>query len=549
MKRKTVCIAALCAGLLALSGCNGVYDNPGDKLGGGGTATNFPEESTIALEGEAEKVLPVISYPDNVPNGTGLLSGGTVTAAGDYLVEGEASAIRIEAEHVRLFLRGASLKGEKSAIESDYSFTVVLIGENRAESTDPDGANAVDCKGELVLCGEGSLEVVSTKNAIKAGSVQVVGATLGLTAEKDGIHAEIDGYDALTAAPAFSYADGGYVNFEGAKVTVRSGDDGVQADTFVRVSGESVLDITANGGTPEKITDYSSDNGSGKGIKAGALDWGAEGEELAEGDYLIAVESGTVTIDACDDAIHSDGTVVISGGTLSLTSGDDAVHAEKLLSVKGGSVLVARSYEGLEGEKIEISGGRIGVTSVDDGINAANGKQTIPGRGDPDCHIIISGGDVTVNAEGDGLDSNGSILISGGNTMVAGSSRSDNAALDADSNVIVNGGNLVAAGSLGMVQTPARNSAQNVLSYASRRIATGTELALWDESGVVLLSYTTVKECRSVILSTPLLKQGQTYRLYGGSTELCQFTVESVITSVGTGFGLDPHEPAGGFGR
>ena len=65
-----------------------------------------------------------------------------------------------------------------------------------------------------------------------------------------------------------------------------------------------------------------------------------------------------------------------------------------------------------------------------------------------------------IGSEGDGVDSNGTILISGGELYIAGSGNSADAALDADGGILINGGYVFAAGSLGMVETPASNSSQ-----------------------------------------------------------------------------------------
>ncbi|MGN1076907.1 MAG: carbohydrate-binding domain-containing protein, partial [Candidatus Gallimonas sp.] len=408
--------------------------------------------------------------------------------------------------------------------------------ENRANDAG-DVKNAVDASGNLTVNGTGSLLVNSVKNGIAGNSIAIKDATVSVTAEKDGLHAEIGAYDDLTEAPVFSYADGGYVHLDGAKLTVVSADDGIQADTFVLITGESEVNATANGGAPATITESSSDSASGKGIKAGSLDWGADGNELSGVDYLVLIESGTIAVDSNDDGIHSDGIVEINGGTITLSTGDDGVHAESLLAVNGGSVTVSRSYEGLEGAKVEIADGRIDVTATDDGINAADG--TSGGFGfsaaNANCHLIVSGGEVRVNAQGDGLDSNGTMLIEGGVVLVSGPTNGGNAALDSDGGILVNGGYLFAVGPLGMVETPATNSEQNVLSYAHQSVlAADTLLSLTDGEGNTLFSFLSPKTCQSVILSCPELETGGTYSIYGGDTLLCTFTVSSRITTVGS---------------
>lgn len=541
-----ICAALVSAGILFTS-CGqtppDLFENPGDMLGGGGTVEQLPELSESTLPDDVQH-----AEADEEAGSEGVLlpEDGKISAAGAYKLTGAFEGkISVSAENVRLILDNASLKNDKKVIESDYALTITLIGQNSLENTNAEeGKNAVDCAGLLTVNGSGSLKILSQKNAIKADAIAVTGASLDLTAQSDGLHAEISAYDGLTSPPIFSY-DSGYVLLDGATVKASTVDDCIQADTFVYIKGESVLDLTSNGGAPQTITEFSSDNGDGKGIKAGALDWGAEDAELADAGYLIAIESGTVTVNSNDDAIHSDGDLILSGGTLSLTAGDDALHCEKLLTVTGGEVTVHNCYEGVEGAKVEISGGKLNVTAVDDGINGADGTQSMPGRPNSNCHIIISGGEISVDAEGDGVDSNGSILISGGKLFVSGSSRGDNAALDADGGILVNGGYVFAVGALGMVETPAANSGQNVLSYASRTaIAAGTLLALMKD-GEEIFSYETVKSCQSVILSCPELANGESFALFGSGTQLVEFTVQGVITAVGSAGGNGPQRPQG----
>ncbi len=520
-----------------------IFQNPGDSLGGGGTASYIPteteEETDGSLRSQAKAAIGTVAVGlTQIPQtATRITEEATLDTAGEYYIDGEiAGKISVKTAGVTLYLQNATLSNKKKVIESTHDLTLTLIGENAVSNTNTDGSNAIDCDGALTVNGTGSLTVTATKNAIKANSIAVKDATLNVTAEKDGLSAEISKFDeeTVTQAPTLSYSDGGYVFLDGATLNVVSADDGVQADSFVYITGATV-DITTNGGAPATVTESSSDNGNGKGIKAGALDWGVDGTDLETADYFIYVESGEITINANDDAIHSNHALLIDGGTFRITAGDDAVHADNLLQIKAGTFEIDNCYEGIEAAKVEISGGEISVKSVDDGINAADGTKTQVNVANNNCHIIISGGEIQVDAQGDGIDSNGSFLLSGGTLVVSGSTNGMNAALDADGSIIVNGGSLIATGALGMVETPANNSEQYCVSFAQNsKISAGTVLSLVDSEGNVLLERTLAKVCQSVILSSAELKNGQTYAIYGGDTKLCSFTVSSTITTVGS---------------
>lgn len=575
MKKLLLPAITICALAISLSGCSfsadrndnndnsgtlntedNTFVNPGDSLGGGGTATYQPTatEGYSDVENSAIAITDGIdtSYTSVPADAQHITKKVTISSAGSYYIDSEISGkISVEAEGVTLYLNGATLTNEKKVIESTTSLTITLIGDNSITNTNESGTNAIDCDGALIINGEGSLSVTSTKNAIKANSISVADASLVINAQKDGLHAEISAYDDLTTAPTFSYDDGGFVFIDGATINITAADDGIQADTFVYIKGDADIDITSGGGAPQKVTEQSSDNADGKGIKAGNIDWGADDTELTSGDYLILIEGGDINVNSNDDAVHSNSRITISGGTLTVSSGDDGVHADDFIGISNGSITVTKCYEGVEAAKVEISGGSVDVTSVDDGINAADGTTTRVNVANNNCHIIISGGEVTVDAEGDGLDSNGSMLISGGKVFVMGPTSGDNAALDADGSIVVNGGYLFAAGPLGMVETPASNSQQNVISFArNSAIAANTIVTLADSDGAIV-SCTVTKACQSLIISCPEITKGSSYTLYGGDSTLSTFTVSSTITTIGSSSSINSPNTRpniGGFG-
>lgn len=568
IKKIIVSVIAVVFAVCLFAGCDSAFTNPGDYLGGGGTVSSTPSETDTDYTAEASSVVADIADDaavTEVPEDAEEYTGQKITQSSTYYLTGEISGkIEITADDVTLCLSDATLTYSKKVIDSTGSVTMILIVDNYIYNTNADDAkNAVDVGGDLIIKGSGSLEIVSVKNGIKANSISIIGATVTIDAQNDGLHAEVDAYDDATEEPVPSYSDGGYVYLNGANVTVTSEDDGIQADTFVYITGDSVVNVLAGGGAPATVTTTSSDNASGKGIKAGQIDWGADGTDLEWEEYLVWIDSGEVTVNSNDDALHSNGKLLIEGGTISLSSGDDAIHSDDLLQITGGVITIDKCYEGIESAKVEISGGTIEVCSYEDGINAADGTQNAVNSANSNCHIIISGGYISVNcigSEGDGVDSNGTILISGGQLYVAGSANSADAALDADGGILVDGGYVFAVGALGMVETPASNSAQCCVSFAtSQSIASGTTLYLCDSDGNIIMYFTTPRSCQSVILSCPELQVGKTFSIYGGDTLLTSFTVSSTLTTIGSyssaanpgGIpgGTQPGTSTPGFGR
>ena len=181
---------------------------------------------------------------------------------------------------------------------------------------------------------------------------------------------------------------------------------------------------------------------------------------------------------------------------------------------------------------MEICGGKIFITAVDDGINAANADLK-----NYDFYLYIGGGNVFVDAEGDGIDSNGTVTIEGGKTVVYGPTGRDDGSLDSEKGVLVNGGELVAVGSVGMVENPASNSAQCYLSiHLSSAQAAGTQIAVYDADGNELLSLAPGKTYQSVIVSLSSFEKGKTYTVTIGET-----AYTATLNSVGTALGSNQH--------
>lgn len=245
----------------------------------------------------------------------------------------------------------------------------------------------------------------------------------------------------------------------------------------------------------------------------------------ANGNLIIS--GGTYTINAADDGVHSNSDITINGGTLTIASGDDGIHADSQVTVNDGTIAISESYEGIEGnEKVLIVGGRITLTSSDDGLNGNA--------------IEITGGHTEIDAEGDGIDSNGTLTVSGGETYVSGPTGDGDGALDYETDAVITGGILVAAGSSGMAVNFGENSTQGSILVNMDSQEAGTDIVLTDASGTELLSWQTSKKYTSVVISCPEIVQGESYTLKAGTSETT-VTMDSLI--YGTGNTMENGEP------
>lgn len=248
----------------------------------------------------------------------------------------------------------------------------------------------------------------------------------------------------------------------------------------------------------------------------------------------MLISNGTITIDSADDSIHSNTSITVNGGTFEIASGDDAFHADDTLTVTGGTVNITESYEGLEALHVDVQGGDITLVASDDGLNTAGGTDssgTEGGRdgmfgGGPggqgggmssssDGTITISGGSLYVNASGDGIDANGSVTISGGYTVIVGPTQGDTSTLDYDTTAVITGGTFIGTGAVGMAQSFS-DPEQGVVAVSVSEQSAGAEVTLTDEAGNTLISYTPELSYAVVILSSPDLVSGETYTLTAG---------------------------------
>lgn len=269
---------------------------------------------------------------------------------------------------------------------------------------------------------------------------------------------------------------------------------------------------------------------------------GKDSVAIADGSFhIVAGKDGIQSQNAEDDTA---GHVYIGGGTYTLNVGSDGISAVNEAAIAGGTVVIEKSTEGVEARIINISGGALTITSSDDGINATDKRQNsleAPQGGrdavQSDADIHISGGIVKIDAEGDGIDSNGYLTVSGGEIYVAGPSNSGNGALDYAGSAVISGGIVVAAGQSGMAQNFGQDSTQgSILVNTQRQNDAGSDIALYDDSGRELLAWTMDKSYNSVVISCPDITDGASYIVKTGNTDT-EITMDGLIYGEGFGFG------------
>ena len=522
----------------------------------------------------------------------------TIFAEGTYLVsgvltDGQLVVDAADTDKIQIVLKDASITCEDHAAlfvkQADKVFVTLAEGSENAlksgavytlgeEDSNVDGV--VFSRADLTFNGSGKLTIdAAYKHAVVSkDDLVITGGTYEITAAKGGLYGKdcvkiadgtflLDtGTDGIQASNAEEKGRG-YVYIAGGGFTITAGTDAIQAETVLRIDGGD-FDLITGGGSQNASTD-SQGNANGAwgqwgpgGMRPAAIqssdstDSSDSAKGLKAGSSMV-IFGGIFDIDSSDDALHCNGTMHLYDGTYLIQTGDDGVHADDALTIDGGSITIEKSYEGLEGLSVTLSGGDIQVTASDDGINAAGGSDTaMPGRpgqntfksaADSDMFIRITGGTLTVNASGDGLDSNGNFYMEGGMVYVSGSLNDGNAALDYDGSAQITGGAIIAAGMSGMAQGFSASSTQCSILYGfSSTFPAGTAVTLTDSQGNTLATYSPPKSYQSIVISCPQMAQGETYTLSAGSQSQ-SITLSSIVTTQGTS-GMGGGGMGGGMG-
>ncbi|MDO4243634.1 MAG: carbohydrate-binding domain-containing protein [Actinomyces sp.] len=383
------------------------------------TAGTYDASSATTITASGSSVEVSGAYADAVSvDGTTV----TITGAGTFVLTGTLDDGQIivnapDAE-VRLVADDVSItNADGPAIDIQDAGTAVFVLAEGSTNTLTDGATYADTSEEaatatlfssdtLTIAGTGSLDVTGSANdaiSSKNGLAIVGDPTITVNAVDDGIRGKdyllVDGGtltvtaggDGLKASEDTDETQG-FVALGEASVTITAGDDGVAAVTDVTVDG-TTLTVTAGGGQANAVVT----------------------EEAAPGQQ-------STTEDTSDT-----------------TASPKGINAGVSYTQNSGTVVLDTADEGLQAPFVNVGGGALSVTSGDDGINASNGDFTIEGYENADSEsddgsvLTISGGAVQVDyAASDGIDSNGSAFVTGGQVVVGGSAGSMDGAIDAN---------------------------------------------------------------------------------------------------------------------
>lgn len=501
-------LSLILALLLTLSSCG---STAGSADTGALTTTSAQTEYTAENIGEMFSDRDLSGEYDESKSETITLNGTTAETSAASGVSTDGSVITITAEGT--YIVSGTLSDGQIIVDADDTAKVQLVLKNADITSSTSAAIYVKSADKVfVTTAEGTENTLANGGSFTAdGDTNVDGAVFA----KDDI--TFNGSGSLTVDSPAGHGIVGKddVKIAGGTITVNAAEHGVQAHDSVRITEASII---INAETKDGI--HVSDNAD--------------------------EEDGTA----------SDSFFYIAGGTVTISAGDDGIHADAEALFEGGSIDITQSYEGIEALAINIKGGDIKVSATDDGLNAAGGNDAStsafgeddwggPGGGfddgGTDGSIEISGGNIYIQAGGDGVDSNGSVLISGGYTVVNGPVQGDTSVLDFNSTGEITGGTFIGTGGAGMAEN-FTSAEQGLIAVSVGEQSADSTVTLKDSNGNTVAEATPELGYAVVYISTSDMKAGETYELTAGSCSE-SITLSENIYSTLTGGMSD-----GGFG-
>ena len=495
-----------------------------------------------------------------------------IAQSGRYVISGELTDgnIIVNAERysmVFIQLNGVNLTCSEDACirvdQADKVFLTLAEGtENTltgpaafSETALADGTNGVIFShDDLTINGSGALTVVAAlENGITSkDDLKITGGTISVTAPNHGLR--VNDHFCLTAA----------------NVTIEAEQDGIHSEGDI-VMSDGTLTITA-------------------------------GDDAIHSDTSFLIQDGVLLVKDCYEGIEAV-TIEIAGGDVTIHSQDDGINANgntgnAMGGGMGGGMGMQRTFGGPmqafdEGETPDPDMARetpetaaaVTESTPDEAVpDAGNGTAEPPaqgigpmqegtfrrggmGNGRPmdqaadsaateeqtivsveDTWIRISGGTLTIlnenGRDADGIDSNGNIIITGGQIRVSLAGNSGNNALDVGSEsggkMTISGGTIIACGDSAMAESFESESAQASILYTLGESApAGSTVTLLDAAGNELISGTAPYSFSALVISCPEMNVGETYTIRIGETEeTVELTSTAVTAGERSGFGM-----------
>ena len=231
-----------------------------------------------------------------------------------------------------------------------------------------------------------------------------------------------------------------------------------------------------------------------------------------DGSYVARIyKPGTVEL-------TEDGTAVADAKKLHKY--DAAFYSKMSMRIQGGNkgngngyLQISAENEGMDSElHLTIDGGVIQIESGNDGINTNEDNVSVTTINGGKLSILVNGS----TGEGDGIDSNGWLVINGGTVLAQACGFSGDAGIDSDKGIHINGGTVIASGNM---LDRIENGGQAYATYSGNRSNGESVITLKDKSGNTVCTHTIVNAYSILVVSSPVMKE-EGYTVWAGDTQL-----------------------------
>jgi len=198
---------------------------------------------------------------------------------------------------------------------------------------------------------------------------------------------------------------------------------------------------------------------------------------------------------------------------------DGAFYSKKTMNINGGDkgtgiLNIKAENEGLDSERhLTINGGIINITSGNDGINTNEDNVSVTTMNGGTLNIVCDGS----TGEGDGIDSNGWLVINGGTITAQACSSSGDAGIDSDKGIYINGGKVIASGNM-LDRIAGGNQTYAVFNFANRQKGNNT-YTLKNSADKVVGEYTPANAFTYLIVAGSEITPDD-YTFWQGKTQL-----------------------------
>ncbi|MBR1477469.1 MAG: carbohydrate-binding domain-containing protein [Lachnospiraceae bacterium] len=477
--------------------------------------------TSIVMNGTTARINGSGAY---VKDGSVYISGG-----GKYVVSGELSDGQLVVEayqnsKVWILLNGVDIYCSDNAgisvVQADKVFltlaegtvNTVTTGSEYSDSALTDNVNAaIYTHDDLTVNGSGSLDIkAGYYHGIKAKDDFVItGGTITIECPADAVHVNDD----------FKFAN--------AALTIDAGDDAIHSDTGIYVESGEILINTCY-----------------EGLEA----------------LIINIAGGDITMYPTDDGLNANGYAGSGFGGGGFEGGGGSMGNREDMFTELDEETLEKMKEAFEngerperpemnfeenGERperpemnFEENGERSERPDSEASVNEASDSD------EEESYVIISGGSITIINEdandADGIDSNGSVYIYGGNIFVSLNGNGSNNAIDYGSEnggvCEVYGGTVMACGGSAMAENFDASSTQASFMYNTDSISAGSQVTLKDSAGKLIMDYEIPCSFTSLMMSSPDMKVGETYTLTMGDTAV-EITLDDYANQFGTSEG------------